>query len=189
MSSDYGVQQFQRPQFGHKPSDAVKPVSHETIRSQLLLPSRGLVLTGVLSLIIAISGVAYSIVHSGVNRDQMQRNLIVELFGPDALALDTKPTDVTRIKEVRARQIARANAIFTLRLGGIVIGFLALGALSMAYISGGVLMGQLRNYRTVRLITLMSIIPGLSPLVVAGIPFGIMAMTKLSRPHVRRAFN
>ncbi len=189
MSVDYGSQQFQRPQFGHKPSDVVKPVSHEMVRGQLLLPARGLLLTGVLSVILAVGGVAGSLIYSVVNRENIQRGWIAQLYGPDAVGLSNSPSKLKRVRQEQERQRSRANAIFTMILGGTTIGFLALAAVSMAFVAAGILMPQLRNYRACRLFCLLAIIPGLSPLLILGIPFGIIGFLRLNQPHVRRAFD
>jgi hypothetical protein len=190
MSGDFGVQQFQQRQFGHKPSDVIREVSHETVRRTLRLPATGLLGTGLISLVISLGALAYGIVYSGTNRENLQRHWVLQLFGEDAAALRTdRAADQKRIKEEKELQVARANAAFTIVLGGIIVGCLLAAALSMAYVSGGVLMMQLRNYRACRVICVMAMIPVISPLLVLGIPFGIAGFAKLGRPEIRRAFN
>ena len=65
MSGDFGSQQFQQQQFKHKPSDmANAALDHDTIRQELKMPAKGLLITGLLSVVLVIGGTMGSLVLS-----------------------------------------------------------------------------------------------------------------------------
>ena len=189
MSVDYGSQQFQQRQFGHRPSDAAKPVDHEFIRNSLKMPSKGLIVTGVLSIILSIGGLAGGIIYSSVNRENIQRYWVVQLYGSEIKLNPGGGRSNKHLERIKEQREGRAATAFTLVLGAIAIGCLTLTTLYMTFVSGGIMMGGLRKYNFCRIVCIMAMIPGLSPLLVAGIPFGIVGYTKLSRPGMKKAFN
>ncbi len=188
MTTDFGQQQFQRPQFGHDPSETAREIDHNSIRKRLKTPARGLLFTGILSVVIAIGGMAGGIVYSAMNRDTIQRYWVVQMFGEE-IKLNKRGGSSKRVKELKEKRDGQAQTAFALVLGGISIGCLMFASLYMLYVSGGILMGQLNNYKFCRMACLLACIPVLSPLVVAGIPFGIMGMAQLRKPEVKKAFD
>ncbi len=188
MTSDFGQRQFQRPQFGHDPSETAIKVDHNTIRARMRVPSRGLLLTGMLSVVIAIAGLAGGIIYSAMNRDSIKRYWVVQLFGEEIADINPRSTSA-RVKELKEKREAQAQTAFALVLGAISIGCLIVASVYMMYVSGGILMGQLKNYRFCRWVCLMAIVPVISPLIVVGIPFGLMGLAQLSKPEVKKAFD
>jgi hypothetical protein len=191
MSGDFGKQLFQKQQFRHKPSDMVQQVDHDMVREKLRLPARGLFGTGLLSVILVILGTIGGLVYGGAQREQLVDNLVWQIYGvnrqQESLDRNNLP-DPKAVKEAQAKRDAQANMVLTLTIGGIIIGAAVLCAFYCFAIAAGVLMGQLRNYRLCRLACILALIPVISPLLVAGIPFGILGLTQLNKPQIKKAF-
>ena len=192
MSGDFGQQQFQRQQFKHKPSDIAREVDHEVIREQLKLPSKGLLATGLLSVILVVLGTIGGLIYGGSQTEQIVDNLVWQIYGVnrkvEKLDRNNRP-DPKAAKAAQEKRAAQATTVLTLTIGGIIIGSAVLCAFYCFSIAGGVLMGQLRNYNLCRVACILALIPVISPLIVVGIPFGIIGLSKLSKPEVKRAFS
>lgn len=191
MSGDFGKQQFQQQQFKHKPSDMAKAgVDHESIREMLKVPAKGLLITGILSVLMVIVGTVGGIIYGSTQTDKIVRNLVWQMYGVDTKApREAGQQETKAAKEAEERREKQANTVMTLVFGGIVIGALTLCAIYFFAVSGGVLMGQLRNYKLCKLACILALIPVVSPMIVLGIPFGIMGLAKLNKPEVKKAFS
>ena len=191
MSGDFGQQQFQRQQFRHKPSDlASTSVDHDAIRARLSVPSKGLLFTGLLSVILVVAGTVGGLIYGSTQTDRIQRELVTRMFGAEAEPSSTRARrqDTKKEKEQKELRQSRANTVLTLALGGVIISSLILSSFYVFAVAGGILMGQLRNYKVCRIACILALIPVISPLLVAGIPFGIIGLAKLRDPDVKRAF-
>lgn len=188
MSNDLGQQLFQKQQFKHKPSDIAKPVDHESIRASLTLPARGLLASGILSLIIAVVALIGGVIYCASNKMEMQRYWVIQLFGEEIKLSTSGRGDSKKLVELKERRDSQAQTAFTMVLGAITIGGIVLSAIYMLFISGGIMMMQLRNHKMCKLACMVALVPGLSPLVVVGIPFGIIGLRQLSRKGVKKAF-
>lgn len=188
MSNDFGQQLFQKQQFKHKPSDIVKPVDHESIRSSLRLPARGLLAAGILSLIISVTAMIGGVIYCASNKIEMQRYWVIQLFGEEIKLSSSGRGDNKKLVELKGRRDSQAQTAFTMVLGAITIGGVILSSVYMLFISGGVMMMQLRNHKMCKMACIIALIPGLSPLLVVGIPFGILGLRQLSRRDVKKAF-
>lgn len=189
MSSDFNQQLFQRTQFKHKPSDVAKGIDHEAARKSLAVPARGLALTGFLSVLVALGGLAGGFVYSFSNEIEIKEYWSYQLFGdePEEERTTRRP-DSKKEEERKARKANKDQAAFTIVMGAIGIAGFALAALYMVFGVAGVMMGQLSKYRLCRIACILAMIPGLSPLIVAGIPFGIIGLKKLSNRDIKKAF-
>ena len=192
MSGDFGSQQFQQQQFKHKPSDmANAALDHDTIRQELKMPAKGLLITGLLSVVLVIGGTMGSLVYGTASKDKLVRHLIWNIYGVD---VNAEPDRASRNQQTKAaeedaeRRDKQANTVLTLLIGGVIIVALTLCAIYFFAVSGGILMGQLRNYKVCKIACILAMIPVLSPLLVLGIPFGMMGLAKLNKPEVKRAF-
>ncbi len=188
MSSDFGQQQFQKQQFKHKPSDTVKPIDHDSVRNSLKTAARGLLITGVLSAVISLTCLVGGIIYSATNKVEIQRYWVYQLFGEEIKLNASGRGDSKKTKELKERRDSQAQAAFTLVLGGVTIGCLALSSVYMLYISAGILLVQLRSYRMCKFACILALIPGISPLLVLGMPFGIIGLRQLNKREVRKAF-
>jgi hypothetical protein len=110
------------------------------------------------------------------------------LFGEEIKLRSSGKGDSKKLVELKERRDSQAQTAFTMVLGSITIGSLLLSSAYMVFISGGIMMMQLRNYRMCKIACIMAMIPGLSPLVVVGIPFGIIGLRQLSQRNVKKAF-
>lgn len=187
MTNDYGQRQFQRQQFGHSPSEVQEAVDHESVREQLKKPARGLLITGLLSVLVAVGGLAGGIIYSAANKVSIQRHWTYQLFGEEIVIRPGRGTS-KKIKEEKERRDGQARAAFAMVLGAISIGCLMMASLYMMFVSGGIMMAQLKNYRMCKLICILATIPVISPLLVAGIPFGLMGLAQLRKAKVKKAF-
>ena len=86
------------------------------------------------------------------------------------------------------RQDAQANAVLTISVGVLIITAAVLAAVYSLSMAGGILLGQLNNYKLCKIACIVALVPVLSPLVVVGIPFGLMGLMKLRNPDVKKAF-
>lgn len=189
MSGDFGNQQFQQQQFKHKPSDMARAGhDHESIRESLKMPAKGLLITGILSVLLVIGGTVGTLIYGAAQRDEIVRNLIWNIYGVDVNADVSQVQETKKMKEANERRDKQANTVLTLLIGGIIIVCLTLCAVYLFAVSGGILMGQLSNYKVCKIACIMALIPVISPLIVVGIPFGIMGLAKLNKPEVKRAF-
>jgi len=193
MSGDFGNQQFQRQQFKHKPKDMAKAnIDHESIRQELSTPAKGLLYSGILSVILVIGATVGSLVYGATQTKSIVRNLVWNMYGIDTDADTTGGNRFKRSKaekELEASREKQANTMMTLAIGVIIILGISMCAVYFFAISGGILMGQLSNYKVCRLACILALIPVVSPLIVVGIPFGLMGLAKLKKPEVKRAFN
>jgi len=192
MSGDFGKQQFQQQQFKHKPSDIAKSVDHDAVRESLKLPAKGLLITGLLSMLIVVFGTVGGLVYGGAQKDKFVNNLVWQIYGVNEVEekLDrNNQRDPKAAQKASERRAAQATTVMTLSIGAAIIGAAVLCAFYCFAISGGVLMGQLRNYNLCRLACIVALIPVISPLIVVGIPFGIIGLAKLNKPGVKRAFS
>lgn len=187
MSGDFGQQQFQRQQFKHKTTDLTKAIDSETVRNSLKLPARGLFFTGLLSILLVVFGTVGAFVYGSSQTETMVDNLVWQIFGVDRNA---KPAGKTTkfMEEEMERQDARANAVLTVSVGVLIISAALLAAVYSLSMAGGILMGQLNNYSLCRIACIVAMVPILSPLIVVGIPFGLMGLMKLRNPEVKKAF-
>jgi len=191
MSGDFGSQQFQRQQFKHKPSDIAKAVDHDVIREQMSLPAKGLFATGLISVILVILATIGGLYYGSTAREEIVDNLVWNMFGVNRQAevLDrNNRVDPKAAKKAQEQRDAQATTVMTLTIGGIIIAAAVLCAFYCFAISGGILMGQLRNYNLCRMACILALIPVISPLIVVGIPFGIIGLSRLNKPEVKRAF-
>lgn len=187
MSSDYTQQQFQQQQFRHKPSDVAQAPTKEAIQERLRTVSRGLIITGALSVVIVVAMIGYGTVYLFSNQTAIQNQMGDYIFGKEA-APPARGNEKMEI-ERREKREARAQTALTLTMGGGAIVMFSLLACYTFALCGGILMSQLKNYRFCRIACIIAVIPVLSPLVVFGIPFGVTGLTKLSKPDIRKAFN
>ncbi len=192
MSGDFGTQQFQRQQFKHKPSDLARSIDHDAVRQELKVPARGLFVSGLLSVVLVLLGTVGALVYGGAQRDQLVDNLVWNIFGvnrqQEKLDRNNRP-DPKAEKKAKERRDAQATTVLTLTVGGVIIGAAMLSAFYCFAVAGGILMGQLTNYHLCRVACILALIPILSPLIVVGIPFGVMGLAKLRRREVKRAFS
>ncbi|MGI9519265.1 MAG: hypothetical protein ACR2NP_19600 [Pirellulaceae bacterium] len=192
MSGDFGQQQFQRQQFRHKPSDLAKSgVDHESIKAKLKIPSLGLLITGIISVVLVLAGTVGGLIYGSSQTERIQRELVTRMFGAEEEeASSTRVRRQTTKKEKERKELrqSRANTVLTLSLGGVIISALMLCSFYVFAVAGGILMGQLRNYQVCKIACIMALIPVISPLLVAGIPFGIIGLAKLRNPEVKKAF-
>ena len=187
MSGDFGQQQFQRQQFKHKATDVGKSVDGETIRKSLNVPAKGLFFCGLLSIVLVVLGTIGAFVYGSSQTETMVDNLVWQIFGVDRTA---KPSGKTTkfMEEEKERQDAQANAVLTVSVGVLIISAALLAAVYSLSMAGGILMGQLNNYKLCQIACIVAMVPVLSPLVVVGIPFGLMGFLKLRNPDVKKAF-
>jgi len=187
MSGDFGQQQFQRQQFKHKSTDVGKAVDIETVRSSLKLPARGLFATGLLSIVLVLLGTVGAFVYGSSQTEAIADNLVWQIFGVDRNAqAEGKITKF--IEDEMERQDAQANAVLTISVGVLIITAAVLAAVYSLSMAGGILLGQLNNYKLCKIACIVALVPILSPLVVVGIPFGLMGLMKLRNPDVKKAF-
>jgi hypothetical protein len=189
MSSDFNQQLFQRTQFKHKPSDLVQAVDHEAVKKSLAVPARGLAVTGILSVALAMGGLFGGFLYSFNNEVDIKEYWSYQIFGdePEPERTSRRP-DSKKEEERKARKANKDQAAFTIVMGVIGIGGMALGAMYMVFAVAGLMMGQLRKYRLCRIACILAMIPGISPLIVGGIPFGIIGLKKLSNRDTKKAF-
>jgi len=169
-----------------------KDVDHDAIRDELKVPAKGLLYSGLLSVVLVVIGTIGGLVYGGVQTDKIVDNLVWQMYGVDQRPekLDrSNRRDPDKDKKDKERRDAQANTVLTLTIGGAIIAASTLAAFYCVAVAGGVLMGQLRNYRMCRVACIVALIPLVSPLIVVGIPFGIIGLAKLRKPGVKRAFN
>ena len=190
MSSDFGQQQFQRQQFKHKASDLAKAVDKDAIREMLKVPAKGLFFSGLLSLVLIIGGTVGGLIYGSGQTEKLVDNLVWQIFGENRLeeAAAKNAKQSKALEKAKERRDAQAQTVLTLSIGGSIIAASVLCAIQCCSIAGGVLMGQLHNYKLCRMACIIAMVPVLSPLVVVGIPFGFMGLMKLKRTDVKRAF-
>lgn len=84
--------------------------------------------------------------------------------------------------------VAAANGVA--RIGGVesFVLFVVQFGLFVAISIGAAKLGHLESYRFARFAAVCACIPGISPFIVLGIPFGVWALVLLADPEVRAAF-
>ncbi len=191
MSGDFGNQQFQRQQFKHRPSDISKrDVDHDAIKEMLKTPAKGLLITGILSVVLTMMAMAGGLLYGSVQTDAIVEDLVFQFYGPEPSPPDGRRSFSEEEKEANEiRRKKQGDTVLLLVIGGILILSLAMCAVYMFAVAAGVLMGQRKNYKLCRLACIIALIPVLSPLLVVGIPFGMMGLAKLGKPEVRKAFS
>ena len=112
MSGNFGQQQFQRQQFRHKPSDMAKrDVDHDAIRDKLKVPAKGLLITGILSVLIVIGGTAGGLIYGSTQTEQIVRDLTWRIYGVDEAdeSLLRLQRNSKKAKDAAARRQTRTN--------------------------------------------------------------------------------
>ncbi len=128
---------------------------------------------------------------SEIDHDRIQRELVWRMFGvqeDEPTSLGARRRETKKEEERKELRESRANTVLTLALGGVIISSLTLLSFYVFAVAGGVMMHQLRNYQLCRVACILAMIPVISPLIVVGIPFGVIGLAKLRDPDVKRAF-
>ena len=190
MSGDFGQQQFQQQQFKHKAKDLAKnKVDTDKIKACLRLPAQGLFISGLISVILTVGGAAGFLVYGSTKKDEIVAELTWRMFGVDEeVESERGNANSKKAKAAKKKRDSQANAAMTLLIGGIIITGLILSSFYIFAVSGGLLMGQLRNHKVCRIACIIACIPILSPLLVVGIPFALIGLKKLSNREVKKTF-
>ena len=133
---------------------------------------------------------AGGLLYGSVQTDAIVEDLVFQFYGPEPSPPDGRRSFSEEEKEANEiRRKKQGDTVLLLVIGGILILSLAMCAVYMFAVAAGVLMGQRKNYKLCRLACIIALIPVLSPLLVVGIPFGMMGLAKLGKPEVRKAFS
>ncbi len=190
MSTEFGEKQFQRQQFKHKPSDlADRKLNRDKLRDKVKLPAYGLIIAGAVSLAVTLGGLVFGISYSALQAELIKEQMADALFGPVELPSNMQNIQAQRAADkIRDARKSQAQMVVTLIVGSTVIGALIMCALYTVALTGGVQMMRFQNYKLCRLACIIAVIPLVSPLIVAGIPFGIWGLARLAETDIKRAF-
>ena len=90
---------------------------------------------------------------------------------------------VGRLEEMNEGPISEYTQITIRAIWGVI---LVIASSFVLY--GAIKMKNMKDYGTARAAAIIALVPLLGPCCVAGIPFGVWALTVLNKPHVRESF-
>jgi hypothetical protein len=159
----------------------IPKLTREQALREIRIPATGLIVVASLALALTIGSF---VVTAGISAAQM-------LFGTGTEAAYEAPDP----SETREERLARKKLETRLKAEGSVlamaIAFVAVMTvvlMNAVILVGSLKMRKLQSRGWSSAAAAFAIIPLLSPLVVAGIPFGIWAMIKMANPEVKRYF-
>ncbi len=191
--AEFGTQQFQKIQFGHKPHEEIKTGDTEkAVHKRIDKPASILKWMAILNLVLIGGGGLFY-----VSNLASQRHEYVD--GWNAIALDEYRSrkrvgahnpKITKKEEAEIKRETDWNKnYFTIILGFNTVVLFASMCFSTFIAVSAHKMTKLKGYNQGIVASVMSCIPGVSPLLLIGIPFGIWNLVALSSKDVRRAFD
>ena len=189
MDSNYSQQQFQRQQGANRAGPSGE-IDMKALAERLKLPGYGLMITATLSLAVAIGGGIWVIAWtSGPEAATSKTALADAIYGESALNAETlEYFSASRIAEARKKRDGELKIVNAIMLGGEAILILFLASIYMWVLVGGFMLLNMRKYTLCRFACLIAVIPVFSPLLVAGMPFGIIALFRLTERRYKKAF-
>ena len=190
---NFGSQQFQKLQFGHKPHEEIRTDDVEKqVEQQVAKPARLVKILCLVWLLVLFGMMAFRVVDLSINRDAW-----IKAWDEEALA-DIRARKsgggfrqqiLTADEEKEIERIKSWNKNkFTLWLGFTVVfsfasmcfgAFIAVSAHKLINLEGRV-QGMVA--------AIMCLIPFVSPFVILGIPFGIWLLVLLNKDDVKKTF-